>query len=112
MSECNNAFIGLADKVEDILSSSYRMTPMGDKNRVGKVASYLLALLAQSMETLTWLNTKSFVRDNANNSLYSSQFGDVDFLKRVSQYENFKSSYDKAEASFKKWVIEKKFQSC
>jgi len=39
---CNNAFFNLADRMEDLLSTSFNESPRGDKKRVGKVANNLL----------------------------------------------------------------------
>jgi hypothetical protein len=58
MSLCNSAFRDLSDKMEDILSSSFEESPRGDKMRVGRVASNLIQLLANSYYSLAWVNAK------------------------------------------------------
>lgn len=42
MTLCNNAFIDLASRIDDILAASFEEVPKGDKNRVWKVADHLL----------------------------------------------------------------------
>jgi hypothetical protein len=58
MTLCNNAFVDLASKIEDILSSSFEESPRGDKARVNKVADNLIKLLTNSYYSLTWVNSK------------------------------------------------------
>jgi hypothetical protein len=58
MTLCNNAFVDLASKMEDILSSSFEESPRGDKARVNKVADNLIKLLTNSYFSLTWVNSK------------------------------------------------------
>ncbi len=42
MTLCNNAFVDLTKRIDDILSASFDEAPKGDKNRVAKVADNLL----------------------------------------------------------------------
>ena len=58
MTLCNNAFVDLASKMEDLLSSSFEESPRGDKKRVNAVASNLIKLLTNSYFSLTWINSK------------------------------------------------------
>ena len=58
MTLCNNAFIDLSNKLDDILSASFDEAPRGDKERVLAVADNLIMLIANSMYSLTWLNAK------------------------------------------------------
>ena len=58
MSVCNNAFTALASKVDDILGANFDKVPRGDKTRVTKMANYLLTLLSNALESLTWVNTR------------------------------------------------------
>lgn len=58
MTLCNNAFVDLATKMEDILSSSYDESPRGEKKRVNSVATNLIQLLTNSYYSLTWINAK------------------------------------------------------
>ena len=66
MTLCNNAFINLASRFEDILSSSFDESPRGDKNRMNNVAENIMMLLTNSFYTLTWLNSKQFNKTNPN----------------------------------------------
>jgi len=58
MTLCNNAFVDLASKIEDILASSFEESPRGDKTRVNYVANNLIRLLTNSYYSLTWINAK------------------------------------------------------
>lgn len=58
MSVCNTAFIDLANRFEDILSTSFEESPRGDKKRVIQVGDNLIKLMANSYYALTWLNAK------------------------------------------------------
>lgn len=55
-----NAFLDLAGKMEDILSSSFEESPRGDKTRVNSVANNLIKLLTNSFYSLTWVNSKYY----------------------------------------------------
>ena len=58
MTLCNNAFIDLANRFEDILSTSFEVTPRGDKKRLIQVGDNLIKVLSNSYYSLTWLNAK------------------------------------------------------
>ena len=58
MATCNNAFIDLANKFEDILSTSFEVSPRGDKKRLNSVADNMIKLMANSYYSLTWVNAK------------------------------------------------------
>jgi len=58
MSSCNGAFVFLASKVDEILGAT---SAIGDINRVGQMANYLLLLLTNSLESLTWANTRDYI---------------------------------------------------
>ena len=60
MTLCNNAFIDLARRLDDILSSAFEESPRGDKDRVTAVADPIMQLIANSYYSLTWLNAKHF----------------------------------------------------
>lgn len=70
MTLCNNAFVDLCNRFDDILSASYEESPRGDKKRVKIVADNIMLLIANSYYSLTWLNAKQY---NATNP------GGVDF---------------------------------
>jgi hypothetical protein len=42
MTDCNNAFVNLASRMEDILSASFEESPRGDPTRVSGVAETLM----------------------------------------------------------------------
>jgi hypothetical protein len=56
MSVCNNAFADLAQRMEDILSSSFDESPRGDKGRVINIANKMMKLLSNSYYSLSYLN--------------------------------------------------------
>jgi hypothetical protein len=60
MTLCNNAFVDLSKRIDDILSSSFEESPKGDKNRMSAVADNLLLLLTNSYYSLTWLNSRYY----------------------------------------------------
>ena len=60
MTLCNNAFMELSNRFEDILSASFDESPKGDKNRLKVVADNIMILLTNSLYSLTWLNSKQF----------------------------------------------------
>lgn len=68
MSLCNNAFIDLAKRLDDILGASFDEVPKGDKNRVGKVADNLIMLMTNSYYSLTWLNARHFKETHPNDT--------------------------------------------
>jgi len=63
MTLCNNAFVDLAKRMEDILSSNFNESPKGDKNRLSAVADHLIRLLTNSYYSLRWLNS-SYYKSN------------------------------------------------
>ena len=60
MTLCNNAFITLSDRLDDILGASFEVSPRGQKTRVAKVANMLMQLLTNSFYSLSWLNAKYY----------------------------------------------------
>jgi hypothetical protein len=60
MTLCNNAFVDLTKRVDDILGASFDEVPKGDKERIGKVADNLLMLLTNAYYSLTWLNGRYY----------------------------------------------------
>ena len=60
MTLCNNAFIDLSRKMDDILSASFDESPRGDKERVGALGDNLMLLLSNAMYSLTWVNAKYY----------------------------------------------------
>jgi hypothetical protein len=57
MTLCNNAFVDLAQRMEDILSASFEEAPRGDPTRVKTVAGTLMNLLTNSYYSVTWVNS-------------------------------------------------------
>ena len=105
MSSCNSAFADLSTKVEDILSSSFEESPRGDKKRVGRVASNLMQLLANSYYSLAWVNAKFANETKGGNIIVS----DAKAVASASQSGTLKFSFDKARASFEYWMATKSF---
>jgi hypothetical protein len=64
MTLCNNAFVDLSYRIEDLLSSSFEESPRGDKARVKSVAENLIKLLTNSYYSITWLNSK-YAKENS-----------------------------------------------
>jgi hypothetical protein len=62
MTLCNNAFVDLASRIDDILAASFDEVPKGDKDRVGKVAERLLLLLSNAFYSITWVNGRYYVK--------------------------------------------------
>ena len=60
MTLCNNAFVDLCNRFEDILSASFEESPRGDKTRVLLVADNIMQLITNSYYSLTWLNSKHY----------------------------------------------------
>lgn len=60
MTICNNAFVDLASRFDDILAASFEESPRGDKQRVKLVADNIMMLIANSYYSLTWLNAKQY----------------------------------------------------
>jgi hypothetical protein len=77
---CNNAFVDLARRIEDILSASFNEVPKGDKERVGKVADNLLMLLINSYYSLTWINSRYYRVKNPDVEI---DFGDTEAIARI-----------------------------
>ncbi len=108
MTLCNNAFVDLASKMEDILSSSFEESPRGDKARVNKVADNLIKLLTNSYFSLTWVNSK-FAQETIKTPI---DYNDTRIVLQIAQIPTLKKSLDKAIASVKTWSVTKKFESC
>jgi hypothetical protein len=60
MTLCNNAFVDLCNRFEDILTASFEESPRGDKTRVLLVADNIMQLITNSYYSITWLNTKHY----------------------------------------------------
>lgn len=60
MTLCNNAFVDLSKRMEDILASSFEESPRGDKNRAAIVGDNLINLLSNSLYSLSWLNARHY----------------------------------------------------
>lgn len=60
MTLCNNAFVDLSKRMDDLLSASFDESPRGDKERVIVVADNLMKLLTNSFYSLTWLNARHY----------------------------------------------------
>lgn len=60
MTLCNNAFVDLSKRLDDILEASFGESPKGDKTRVGLVADNLIELITNSYYSVTWLNAKYY----------------------------------------------------
>jgi hypothetical protein len=66
MTLCNNAFVDLCKRVDDILGASFAESPRGYKERMGRIADNLLVLLTNAYYSLTWLNAKYFKQMHPN----------------------------------------------
>jgi len=108
MVACNNAFIDLANKFEDILSTSFEVSPRGDKTRVTTVADNLIKLMANSYYSVTWVNAKYSNRTNPN----KIDVNDIRRVEEASQSKILKVYFDKAIKSYETWIINKFFRSC
>ena len=60
MTDCNNAFLDLCKRLEDIFSTSFNEEPKGDKQRISEIADKLMLLLTNSYYSLTWLNSNYY----------------------------------------------------
>lgn len=76
MTLCNNAFIDLANHLEDILSSSFEESPRGDVSRIEKVGTNIIKLLTNSLYSVTWVNTK-YANETSQTPLNSSDIKKV-----------------------------------
>lgn len=78
MTLCNNAFIDMCKHLEDVLSSSFDVTPKGDKDRVNQIGDIFMELISNSFYTLTWLNAIHYNRTHPNEII------DQDDTERIS----------------------------
>jgi hypothetical protein len=53
---CNNAFVELCDRFDDLLGAVFNEVPRGDPERVILVADYVMLLLSNSLYSLSWVN--------------------------------------------------------
>jgi hypothetical protein len=106
MTTCNNAFIDLANRFDDILASSFDESPRGDKKRVYVVADNIMQLLANSFYSLTWLNAK-YVNDTYPETKIDPN--NVPQVEQASQAKLLRYYYDTAVNSFERWTSTKKF---
>lgn len=107
MTLCNNAFVDLCNRFDDILSASFEEAPRGDKTRVLAVADNIMMLIANSYYSLTWLNAKQY---NSTHPLEPIDQTDINMVGQVSQAQFLKHYYDtRAVASYERWTSTKKF---
>ena len=69
MSGCNDAFIDLANRMEDVLSSSFDVVPRGDKHRMRAVGDGLMRLMQGSFYALTWVNAMYYKKTHPNDHI-------------------------------------------
>jgi len=84
MTLCNNAFVELSRRLDDIFGKSFEESPRGDKSRVANVANNLMQLLANSLYSLTWLNAKRYNETHPNEVVDTS---DSTRVAQISQAE-------------------------
>jgi hypothetical protein len=108
MTLCNNAFIELANRFDDILSTSFEESPRGYKKRVIMVGDNLIRLMANSFYSLTWLNAK-YANQSKPNQI---DFNNLQQVEGASQSLTLKVYFDKAINSFETWIVNKTFHSC
>jgi hypothetical protein len=106
MTLCNNAFIDLSNRLEDIMSSSFEESPRGDKNRVLKVGDNIIKLLANSYYSLTWLNAKFVSEAYPENKIDPKNIKQVE---QASQAQLLKFYFNQAIDSFERWAVSQKF---
>ena len=110
MTLCNNAFVDLCNRFDDLLSASFEESPRGDKKRVRAVADNIMGLIANSYYSLTWLNAKQYEQTHPNEKIDSA---DLVKVGQVSQATFLKHYFDnRAVAAYERWVATKKFQTC
>ena len=110
MTLCNNAFIDLAKRLDDIFSSNFNESPKGDKERLSTVADNLILLLTNSYYSLTWLNSRYYKTTHPEDTTADT---DTDRIAQISQQPSLKHYLDKhAIASYEKWMSTNKFQTC
>ena len=66
MTLCNNAFVDLASRMDDILGATFELSPRGDLKRVAVVANQFMELLSNSLYSLTWVNMKYYLSTHPN----------------------------------------------
>lgn len=71
MTLCNNAFVDLCNRFDDILAASFEEAPRGDKERVKIVGDNIMLLIANSYYSLTWLNAKQYNATHPENPIDS-----------------------------------------
>jgi len=110
MSLCNNAFVDLSKRIDDILGASFDEVPRGDKNRVGKVADNLLMLMTNSYYSLTWLNSRFYKDTHPNDPTPDT---DTDKIAQISQQPTLKHYLDEhAVKTYERWMKNNKFETC
>ena len=110
MTICNNAFIDLCNRFDDILSSSFEESPRGDKARVSIVGENIMQLIANSFYSLTWLNAKHYTMTHPNEVVDTN---DITQVQQISQASTLKHYYDtRGIVAYERWLSLKKFQTC
>ncbi|CDW84951.1 UNKNOWN [Stylonychia lemnae] len=110
MTLCNNAFIDLTNKMDDILSASFEEQPRGDKERVGAVADNLMMLLSNAMYSLTWLNAQQWKASHPNEFVAPE---DTAKIQQLTQALTLKHYYQEhAVGAYANWMRDKKFSTC
>ncbi len=77
MTLCNNAFVDLCFRFEDILASSFEESPRGDKKRVNLVANNLMQLITNSYYSVTWVNIQQYKAAHPNDYIEDKDLGKV-----------------------------------
>lgn len=107
MTLCNNAFIDLCNRFDDILSSSFEELPRGDKNRVRSVGDNIMMLITNSFYSLTWLNAKQYNLTHPTNPIDTNN---INMVAQASQATTLRHYYkEHAIKAFERWMSTKKF---
>lgn len=107
MTLCNNAFIDLARRLEDILAASFDESPRGDKQRLQTVGDNLMQLLTNSFYSLTWLNARHYKATHPDTTVSDE---DTDKIAQLSQSVSLKYYFDNnGIAAYERWLQNNKF---
>lgn len=103
MTLCNNAFVDLSSRMNDILGACFEAPYRGDPDRVKRVAGALMNLLSNAYFSVTWVNAEHYKATHPNEYIANT---DTAKISAVAQVSTLKHYYDNhAIAAYERWAV-------
>eukprot|EP00347_Sterkiella_histriomuscorum_P014024 403362451 len=110
MTLCNNAFIDLSKKLDDILSASFEESPRGNQTRVQFVGDGLMLLLSNALYSLSWVNAKYYKNIHPEVVIADTDTQKIAQISQATTQQNYYDTY--GVAAYERWAQKMKFQTC